>query len=164
MADTFSFDVVSEVDFQEVENALSQARKEIAARYDFKGSKVEIVREKEKITLSSDDEFKNKAVIDIVQSKFVKRGVPLKNIEYAKPEAALGGTIRQVLTIKSGIATEKTKEIVKFLKEQKKLKVQSAIQGDQVRVSGKSKDDLQNAIEALRGKDFGLELQFTNYR
>lgn len=163
MADDFSFDVVSQVDFQEVENALGQARKEIAQRYDFKGSRVEIIREREKITITTEDEFKMKSVIDILQGKFVKRSVPLKNIQYSKQESALGGTVRQVLTITSGIPSDKCKEVVKYLKE-KKMKLTSAIQGDQVRVSGKSKDELQKAIQNLKGGDFGIELQFTNYR
>lgn len=163
MADTYSFDVVSQIDFQEVENALGQARKEIAARYDFKGSRVEIIREKETITVTTEDEFKLKSVIDILQSKFVKRGVPLKNLQYEKAEAALGGSMRQVITITCGIAADKAKEIVKVTKD-KKLKVQASIQGDQVRVSAKSKDDLQKTIAILREHDFGIDLQFTNYR
>lgn len=163
MADEASFDVVSRVDFQEVENALAQVRKELAARFDFKGSRVEILREKEKITVTTEDEFKMRSVVDMIQSKFVKRGVPLKNIEYAKPEAALGGTIRQVLTITSGIPSEKSKEVVKVIKE-KKFKVTASIQGDQVRVASKSKDELQKVIAQLRQQDFGIDLQFTNYR
>lgn len=163
MAQEFTFDVVSKVDFQEVENALAQVRKEIATRFDFKGAHVEITRDKEKITITADDEFRLRATIDILKSKFVKRAVPLKNVEYGKQEAALGGTIRQVITIKSGIPTEKAKEIVKIIKESKR-KVQASIQGDQVRVAGKSKDDLQEMISQLRGQDFGLELQFANYR
>lgn len=163
MAELFSFDVVSQIDFQEVENALGQVRKEIATRFDFKGAKVEILREKEKITITTDDEFKMKSVIDILQSKFVKRGVPLKNLKYEKQESALGGTVRQVITVTAGISAEIAKEIVKHIKE-KKMKVQSSIQGDQVRVSAKAKDDLQTTIQALRDKDFGLDLQFTNYR
>lgn len=163
MADESSFDIVSKVDFQEVENALAQVRKELAQRFDFKGCRVEIIREKEKITLTTEDEFKTRAVIEMIQSKFVKRGVPLKNIEYGKAEAALGGTIRQVLTITSGIASDKSKEIVKVLKE-KKFKAQGSIQGDQVRVSAKSKDELQKVIAFLREQDFGIDLQFTNYR
>ena len=163
MADDFSFDVVSNVDFQEVENALGQVRKEIATRYDFKGARIEILRDKEKITISADDEFKMKAVIDILQSKFVKRSVPLKNIQYGKVESALGGTVRRVLTITSGIPSEKCKEIVKYIKE-KRAKVQAAIQGDKVRVSGKVKDELQRVIQILKECDFEIELQFNNFR
>lgn len=163
MADEHSFDVVSQVDFQEVENALGQVRKEVSARYDFKGSHVEIVREKEKITVTTEDEFKMRSVLDLMRAKFVKRAIPLKNVDYGKAEAALGGTTRQVLTLTSGIPTDKTKDIVKFIKEQKS-KVQAAIQGDQVRVSAKSKNDLQKIIGLLKEHDFSIELQFTNYR
>lgn len=163
MATEYSFDIVSAVDFQEVENALGQARKEIATRYDFKNAHVEIIREKERITITADDEFRLRAAIDIVKGKFVKRNVPLKNVEYGRQEAALGGAIRQVLTIRSGITTEKCKEIVKTIKESKK-RIQSSIQSDQVRVSGRSKDDLQSVMRLLRSQDFGVDLQFTNYR
>lgn len=163
MADDFSFDVVSNVDFQEVENALGQVRKEIATRYDFKGARIEILRDKEKITINADDEFKLKSVIDILQSKFIKRAVPLKNIQYGKAESALGGTVRQVLTITSGIPADKSKEIVKYIKE-KRAKVQAAIQGDKVRVASKVKDELQRVIQILKERDFGIELQFNNYR
>jgi uncharacterized protein YajQ (UPF0234 family) len=163
MAEENSFDIVSRVDFQEVENALGQARKEIAARYDFKGSRVEILREKEKITLTTEDEFKMRAVVDMIQSKFVKRSVPLKNIEYSKQEAALGGTIRQTMTITSGIPGDKAKEIVKAIKE-KKFKASPSIQADQVRVTAKSRDELQAIIKLLKETDFGIDLQFTNYR
>lgn len=163
MATDFSFDIVSTVDFQEVENALGQARKEIATRYDFKGAHVEIIRDKERITMTADDEFRLRAAIDIVKGKFVKRSVPLKNVECGRQEAALGGAIRQVLTIRSGITTEMGKEIVKTIKESKK-RIQSSIQADQVRVSGRSKDDLQGVMQLLRARDFGVDLQFTNYR
>ncbi len=163
MAEDFSFDIVSRVDFQEVENALGQVRKEIGQRFDFKSSPVTITRDKEKITITAEDEFKMKAVVDILQGKFVKRSVPLKNIQYSKPEQALGGTVRKTLTITSGIPTEKTKEVVKFIKE-KKVKVQASIQADQIRVSSKSKDDLQKMIKLLRDQDFGIDLQFANYR
>ena len=163
MADDFSFDVVSNVDFQEVENALGQVRKEIATRYDFKGAHIEILRDKEKITITADDEFKMRAVVDILQSKFVKRSVPLKNIQYGKTESALGGTVRQVLTITSGISAEKAKEIVKYVKE-KRAKVQTAIQGDHIRISGRVKDELQRVMQTLKECDFGIELQFNNYR
>ena len=163
MAEEHSFDIVSKVDFQEVENALSQTRKEIGQRYDFKSTRVEITREKEKITVVTENEFKLHAVIDIIQNRFVKRAVPLKNIQYSKSEAAFGGTIRQVLTITTGIPLEKSKEIVKDVKD-KKFKVQSSMQGDQIRVWSKSKDELQKVIQFLREKDYGLELQFANYR
>ena len=159
-----SFDVVSQVNFQEVDNALNQAIKEIQTRYDFKGTKSEIRRgEKGAFTVIADDEFKRKSVLDIVQSKLVKRGVSLKALELGKVEPASGGTVRQEITFQAGIPGEKAKEIVKLLKDSK-LKVQGAIQEDQVRVSGKNKDDLQAAIQAIKAKDFGLDLQFTNFR
>jgi uncharacterized protein YajQ (UPF0234 family) len=159
-----SFDVVSQVNFQEVDNALNQAIKEIQTRYDFKGTKSEIRRgEKGAFTVIADDEFKRKSVLDIVQSKLVKRGVSLKALQLGKVEAASGGTVRQEVTFQAGIPGEKAKEIVKLLKDSK-LKVQGAIQEDQVRVSGKNKDDLQAAIQAIKAKDFGLDLQFTNFR
>lgn len=159
-----SFDVVSQVDFQEVDNALNQAIKEIQTRYDFKGTKSEIRRgEKGAFTIVADDEFKRKAVLDVVQSRLVKRGVSLKALQLGKVEPASGGTVRQEVSFQAGIPTEKAREIVKLLKDSK-LKVQGAIQEDQVRVSGKNKDDLQAAIQALKARDFGLDLQFTNYR
>lgn len=159
-----SFDVVSQVNFQEVDNALNQAIKEIQTRYDFKGTKSEIRRgEKGAFTIIADDEFKRKAVLDVVQSKLVKRGVSIKAMQLGKAEPASGGTVRQEVTFQSGIPTEKAREIVKLLKETR-LKVQGAIQEEQVRVSGKNRDDLQAAIAAIKAKDFGLDLQFTNYR
>ncbi len=159
-----SFDAVSQVNQQEVDNALNQAVKEIQTRYDFKGTKSEIRRgEKGAFTIIADDEFKRKAVLDVVQSKLVKRGVSLKAMQLGKIEPASGGTLRQEVTFLSGIPIEKAKEIVKLLKEAK-LKVQAQIQDEQVRVSGKNKDDLQAAIQAVKARDFGLDLQFTNYR
>lgn len=163
MAQDFSFDIVSRVDFQEVENAMGQTRKEISQRYDFKNSRVEIAREKEKITIVADDEFRMRATNDILSSKFVKRGVPLKNVEESRPEAAFGGSVRQTLTIKAGITADVAKLIVKQIKE-KKLKVQTSVQSDQIRVTGRSKDVLQNVIVTLKKEDFGLDLQFVNYR
>lgn len=159
-----SFDVVSQVSFQEVDNALNQAVKEIQTRYDFKGTRSEIRRgEKGAFTLIADDEFKRKAVLDVVQSKLVKRGVSLKAMQLGKVEPASGGTVRQEVTFQAGIPVEKAREIVKLLKDSK-LKVQGSIQEDQVRVSGKSRDDLQAAIQAIKAKDLGLDLQFINYR
>ncbi len=158
-----SFDIVSQVDFQEVDNALNQTRKEVAQRYDFKGSKTEIADEKEKITITSDDDFKVGAVVDILQSKLVRRGISLKALVYGKIEPAGGGLSRQVITIQQGIETEKAKQIVKAIKDSK-LKVQAQIQGDQVRVTGKKRDDLQDAIALLKQKDFDLPLQFVNFR
>jgi uncharacterized protein YajQ (UPF0234 family) len=142
---------------------VTQALKEIGQRFDFKGSKSNITQEKDALVVISDDEYKLKSVIDILQSKLVKRGVPVRNLTYGKMEAALAGTVRQRITLQQGIPTDKAKEIVKAIKEAK-LKVQASIQSDQVRISGKSRDDLQTTIALLKGKDFGIELQFDNYR
>jgi uncharacterized protein YajQ (UPF0234 family) len=163
MAASNSFDVVSEVDMMEVSNAVQQAMKEIRQRFDFKGSVSDITLEAETLTLHSDDESRLKAVIDVLTTKLVKRGVSLKSLEYGKIEPAAKGTVRQVVTIQRGIPTEKAKEIVKFIKGTG-IRVQAAIQENQVRVSGKNRDDLQAVIGALKGRDFGLDLQFTNYR
>ncbi len=165
MADQFSFDVVSEVNMQEMKNALDQATKEIKQRFDFKDSKTEIaLKEKEKeLVVVSDDEYKMKAVQDIIKAKCVKRSVSLKAFDYGTVEPALSGTVRQVVKIQSGVASEKAKAITKAIKDSK-LKVQAQIQGEQVRVLSKSKDDLQGAIALLKEKDFGIDLQFTNYR
>ena len=163
MAAENSFDIVSKIEMTEVTNAVTQAMKEISQRFDFKGSKSSITQEKEALVILSDDEFKLKSVIDILQGKLVKRGVPIKNLTYDKVEPALGGTVRQRVKLQQGIPTEKAKEIVKAIKDAK-MKVQASIQADQVRVSGKNRDDLQAVIALLKGKDFGVELQFTNYR
>ena len=165
MASDNSFDVVSKVDMQEVDNALNQARKEIIQRYDFKGSQSSIdLKAKEfEIVLISDDEFKMKAVIDIVQSKFVKRSVTLKALDYGTLEQASGGTVRQVIKLQNGIDKENAKLITKMIKESK-LKVQSQIMEDQVRVSGKSKDDLQAAMALLRQAELKFSIQFVNFR
>jgi uncharacterized protein YajQ (UPF0234 family) len=158
-----SFDIVSKVEMQEVDNAVNQTVKEIAQRYDFKGSKSEVNLEKDAIKLLADDDFRLKAIIDILQSKFVKRGISLKALQYGKAEAASGGMVRQIVTIQQGISKEKGKEINAIVKESK-LKVQSQIQDDQVRVTGKNIDDLQEIIKLLKGKDLGVELQFVNFR
>ncbi len=165
MADQFSFDIVSKVDMQEVDNALNQARKEISQRYDFKGSKTSIdLQQKEKtVTVVSDDEFRMKAVIDIIQGRMVKRGVPLKAMSYGPLESAAGGTVRRVITLQAGIDKERSRLIVKMIKDTK-LRVQAAIQEDQVRVSGKNKDDLQAVMKMLREADLDFAMQFTNYR
>jgi cyclic-di-GMP-binding protein len=163
MAAENSFDVVSKIDMAEVTNAVTQALKEIGQRFDFKGSKSNITQEKDALVVISDDEYKLKSVIDILQNKLVKRGVPVRNLTYGKVEAALAGTVRQRITLQQGIPTDKAKEIVKAIKDAK-LKVQASIQADQVRVSGKSRDDLQTTISLLKGRDFGIELQFDNYR
>ncbi len=158
-----SFDVVSKVDPQEVDNALNQTRKEIAQRYDFKGTKTEIREEENVIHIVSDDEFKVKAVVDVLQSKLVRRGVSLKALVYGKIEPAGGGLAKQAITVQQGIDTDKAREIVKLIKDSK-MKVQSQIQGDQVRVTGKKRDDLQAVIQLLKAQDFDLPLQFVNYR
>jgi hypothetical protein len=163
MAAENSFDVVSKIDMSEVTNAVSQALKEISQRFDFKGSKSNITQEKDALVIVSDDEYKLKSVVDILQTKLVKRGVPIKNLSLSKVEPALGGTVRQRATLQQGIPTDKAKEIVKTIKDSK-IKVQASIQADQVRISGKNRDDLQTVIQLLKGKEFGLELQFTNYR
>jgi len=165
MADTSSFDVVSTVDMQEVKNAVDQTLKELGQRFDFKGSKSELtLKEKEKtLEVVSDDDYKLKAVLDILKAKCVKRNVSLKALEYGKVEHALGGTVRQPITIQSGIADDKAKAIIKSLKE-KKFKAQGQIQGDQVRVQSKSKDELQAVIAFLKQQDFGIDLQFINFR
>jgi len=160
-----SFDVVSIVDMPEVLNAIQQASKEILTRFDLKNSKSDIqLNEKDKkITVTSADDFKLKAVVDVLQQKLVKRKVPLKNFTYGPVQPAAGSTSRQEITIQSGLAVEKSKEIVHTIKDSK-IKVQASIQGDLVRVSGKSRDLLQEVIQLLRQNDFGVELQFTNYR
>ncbi|HEV8538072.1 MAG TPA: YajQ family cyclic di-GMP-binding protein [Bacteroidota bacterium] len=165
MADTISFDIVSKVDMQEVDNALNQARKEIIQRYDFKGSKTSIdLKQKEyEIVLISDDDFRMKAVVDILQNKFVKRSVPLKALSYGPVEPAAGGTVRQVIKLQNGIDKENAKLITKMIKDSR-LRVQAQIMDDQVRVSGKSKDDLQSIIAMIRDADLKFAVQFVNYR
>jgi cyclic-di-GMP-binding protein len=163
MPQDFSFDIVSETDMQEVANAIQQAQKELAQRFDFKGSKSEIELAKDEVILVSDDETKLRSLKDIVESKLVKRKVSLKALDYGKLEDASLGTVRQRAKIVQGIETEKAKVIVKAIKDAK-IKVQASIQSDQVRVVGRSKDDLQRAIALVKGSDFGIPLQFTNYR
>jgi cyclic-di-GMP-binding protein len=163
MAQEFTFDVVSNTDMQEVSNAIQQAKKELGTRFDFKGSKSEIDLSGEEIVLVSDDEQKLKSVRDIVEEKLVRRKVALKALDYQKVEPAAMGTVRQRVKIQQGIESEKAKAVVRTIKDAK-LKVQASIQGDQVRVSGRSKDELQKAMQLLKDSDFGLPLQFTNYR
>lgn len=165
MADTYSFDVVSKVDYQEVDNAINQAMKEILQRYDFKGSKssIELNQKENSILLASDDDFKLKAVVDILQNKFIKRNVPLKAITYGTIESASGGTVRQTITLQNGIDKENAKLLTKMIKDSK-LKVQAQIMEDQVRVSSKSKDDLQAVMQLLRAADLKFAMQFLNYR
>jgi hypothetical protein len=165
MAQESSFDVVSRVDLQEVSNAVQQASREIATRFDFKGSvsRIDWSDKTLELTLVSDDAHKLKSVVDILETRLVKRGIAVKALEYGKVEPAAGGSVRQVVRVQQGIPTEKAKQIVRTIKD-RKLKVQASIQADQVRVSGKSKDELQTAIAALKAEDFGLPLQITNYR
>ena len=163
MASEASFDIVSKVDMQEVNNAVRQAMKEIETRFDFKGSKSSIELEKDELVVVSDDEYKLKSVIDILQGKLVKRGVPIRNLEYGKVEPAALGTVRQRIRLKQGIDQDAAKKINTIIRDSK-LKVKSQIQGDQIRVSGKSRDDLQAVIRMLKEADVGIELQFTNYR
>ena len=163
MAAENSFDIVCKVDMQEVTNALDQTRREVDTRYDLKGSKNEIKLEKTDIIITSADEMKLKAVVDILQSRLHKRGVPLKALTYGTVEPAAGSTFRQKIGLQQGIPIDKAKEIVRLIKDTK-LKVQASIQEDQVRVSGKSKDDLQKVMALCREKDLGIALQFTNYR
>lgn len=163
MAKDCSFDVVSEVNMQEVDNAVNQAKKEIGTRYDFRGSKSEISLEGETIKVISDDEYKLNAVIDVIKGKMVKRNVVLKNLDYGKVEPASGATVRQVITIKKGISKETAKDVVKLIKNMK-LKVTAQIMEDQVRVTGKDKDSLQEVIQMLKQQDLPVELQFVNFR
>jgi uncharacterized protein YajQ (UPF0234 family) len=158
-----SFDVVSRIDLQEVDNALNQTRKEVAQRYDLKDSKTDIGWDQKEIIITSADDFKVKAVVDVLQSKLVKRNVPIKNLDYGVVEAALSGRARQKITVQQGIETEKAREIVKFIKVSG-AKVQAQIMDDEVRVSGKKRDDLQDVIAKLRAADLGLALQFVNFR
>ena len=166
MANVASFDITSGVDLQEVDNAVNQARKEVAQRYDFKGSRaaIEFNRTDNTLTLVADDDFKMNALWDILQGRMVRRGVPTKNLTPGPIERAANDTVRRVITLQQGIPTEAARDIVKFLKENKLKKVQAAIQADQVRVSAPSKDELQEAMRLLREHDFGIALQFGNYR
>jgi len=166
MPATSSFDITSTIDFQEVDNALNQARKEVGQRYDFKGAKAEIdlSAADKTLTLTTDDEMKMNALWEIVQTRLVRRGVPVKNFKVDDSEPAAGGTVRRVISIQQGIPIEAAREIVKYIKDKKLKKVQAAIQADQVRISSSSKDDLQEAMRALREHDFGVALQFGNYR
>jgi uncharacterized protein YajQ (UPF0234 family) len=166
MANPASFDITSSVDLQEVDNAVNQARKEVAQRYDFKGSRaaIDLNRAENTLTLTADDEFKMNALWEILQGRMVRRGVPTKNLTPGEIERAANDTVRRVVTLQQGIPTDAAREIVKFLKDHKLKKVQAAIQADQVRVSSPSKDELQEAMRLLREHDFGVALQFGNYR
>jgi uncharacterized protein YajQ (UPF0234 family) len=165
MADTFSFDVVSEVNLQEVDNAINQARKEIAQRYDFKGSKssIDLDLKEKKLTILSDDDFKLRSVVDILQNKLIKRSVPVKALDYGPVEPATAGTVRQVITLRVGIEKENAKLIVRMIKDSK-LKVQAQIMEDQIRVTGKNKDDLQSVMKKIQSAGLEFAVQFSNYR
>ncbi len=166
MSNVASFDITSGVDLQEVDNAVNQARKEIAQRYDFKGSRagIDLNPKENTLTLVADDDFKMNAVWEILQGRMVRRGVPTKNLTPGVTERAANDTVRRVVTLQQGIPSEAARDIVKFLKDRKLKKVQAAIQADQVRVSSASKDELQDAMRQLREHDFGIALQFGNYR
>lgn len=163
MAKENSFDIVSKTDYAEVTNAVNQTRKEISQRFDFKGSKALVDVFANDLILSAEDETKLRNMNDILQSKLVKRGISLKALDYQKVEPAAGSTVRQTVKIQQGIPADKAKEIVKFIKDEK-LKVQAAIQGETVRISGKDRDTLQDVIAKLKAKDFGIDMQFDNYR
>jgi uncharacterized protein YajQ (UPF0234 family) len=161
-----SFDVTSKVDLQEVDNAVNQARKEVSQRYDFKGSKpaIDFDRTAGTLTLTADDEFKLQALWEVLEARMVRRKVPLKNLKRGEIEHGANDTVRRVITLQQGVPTEAGREIVKFIKDRKLRKIQPAIQGDQLRISCPSRDELQTAIALLRAEDFGVELQFGNYR
>lgn len=163
MAKENSFDIVSKTDYAEITNALNQTLKEISQRFDFKGSKATAELEAKDLHLAAEDETKLRNMNDILQSKLVKRGISLKALDYQKIEPAAGGTVRQLVKVQQGIPIEKAKEVVKFIKDNK-FKVQASIQGETVRVSGKDRDTLQEVMAALKGKDFGIDMQFDNYR
>lgn len=163
MSNESSFDIVSKVDLQELNNAVTQAEKEIQTRFDFKGSKTKITVDNDELTIVSDDDYKLKAVIDILIGKMVKRNVPTKNLDYGKVEGASGGAVRQKVKIRQGIEQDISKKINNLIKDSK-LKVKSQIQGDQLRITGKSKDDLQSVMHLLRNAEIPIDLQFTNFR
>ena len=163
MAQQNSFDIVSQVDRAEIVNAINQTMKEVRQRFDFKGSKAEVTLEEKDLLLAAEDETKLRNMNDILQQKLVRRGVPLKALDYGSVEPAAGASVRQRAAIQQGIPQEKAKEIVKLIKDSK-AKVQASIQGDLVRVSGKDRDTLQQVITTLKAKDFGINMQFTNYR
>jgi uncharacterized protein YajQ (UPF0234 family) len=163
MAQQNSFDIVSEVDRAEITNAINQTVKEVRQRFDFKGSAANVALEEKELVLTAEDETRLRNMNDILQQKLVRRGVPLKAFSYGKVEQAAGGTVRQHAAIQQGIPQEKAKEIVRYIKDTK-AKVQAAIQGDVVRVTGKDRDTLQDIIAKLKAKDFGIDMQFTNYR
>ena len=163
MAKENSFDIVSKTDYAEITNALNQTNKEISQRFDFKGSKAAVELQDKDLLMTAEDDTRLRNMNDILQGKLIKRGISLKALDYQKAEAAGGGTVRQVVKVQQGIPIEKAKEVVKFIKDSK-MKVQASIQGETVRISGKDRDTLQEVIAALKGKDFGIDMQFDNYR
>lgn len=163
MAKENSFDVVSKTDYAEIDNAINQTRKELSQRFDFKGSKALVSLHQKELIISAEDDTRLKNLDDILQSKLVRRGVSLKALHYEPKEPAAGGTVRQIVQIQQGIPTEKAKEIVKYIKTLK-IKVQAAIQGESIRITGKKRDDLQEVMQELQKKDFGIDMQFDNYR
>lgn len=166
MATLASFDISTGADLQEVDNAVNQATKEVAQRYDFKGSKAAITFDRAKTTLAlvADDEFRMKALVDVLQGKLIKRGVPVKNLEFGAVIAATGDTVRREIKLTQGISSEKAKAIVKAIKDRKFKKAQASIQGEEIRVQAPARDELQEVMAFLRTQDFGLELKFGNYR
>jgi uncharacterized protein YajQ (UPF0234 family) len=166
MAQLNSFDVTTGVDLQEVDNAVNQAQKEVATRYDFKGSKaaIDFSRADGKLVLTADDDFRMRALFDILQAKLIKRGVPVKNLDVGDTKPAAGDTVRKEIGLKLSLSSDVAKQVAAAIKDAKLKKVQAAIQGEQVRVSSPSKDDLQQAMALLRAQDFGVELKFGNYR
>jgi uncharacterized protein YajQ (UPF0234 family) len=166
MAQSYSFDVTTGVELQEVDNAVNQAQKEIAQRYDFKGSKaaIEFKRTESLLALTADDDFRMRALFDVLQSKLIKRGVPVKNLDVGETKPAGGDTVRKEVKLKTALDSDTAKQVAAAIKDAKLKKVQASIQGDQVRVTSPSKDDLQGAMTLLRGRDFGVELKFGNYR
>jgi hypothetical protein len=163
VAEESSFDIVSNIDLAEVDNAVNQTRKEVATRFDLKGSACTIERQERQVVLMAEDKFKARSVDEILRQKLAKRGVPLRGLTFSEAAPAAGGQVRQTIDIQDGIPTEKAREIVKVIKDLK-LRVQASIQGDQLRVRGSKKDDLQSVIRTLKEKDFGIDVQFTNYR
>jgi uncharacterized protein YajQ (UPF0234 family) len=163
MAQQNSFDIVSQVDRAEISNAINQTIKEVRQRFDFKGSTATVVLEKDTLVLSAEDETKLRNMNDILQQKLVRRGVPLKALNYGKVDPAAGGTVRQEAQIQQGIPQDKAKEVVKYIKDTK-ARVQASIKGDTVRVAGRDRDELQEVIAKLKAKDFGIHMQFSNYR
>jgi len=163
MAKDCSFDIVSEIDMQEMDNAVNQTKKEIVQRYDFKGSKANIVLDADSLKLTAEDDYKIGAMLDVLRGKMIKRSVSIKSLDAGKIEPASNSNVKQIISIQNGISKEKAKEVTAYIKELK-LKVQTQIMDDKVRITGAKKDDLQNVMQKLKEKDFGIELQYINFR